>query len=291
MSPDDRVIDPSRGAASLAVTRAAGTRRASIASAGAVATPIELTKGVGWRRGVRSGHAFRLVATGSVALVVLRAVIYYLRIPDSAGSVGVDFRLYVGAASRWLQTGVFYEPAQVAGPYHVHSLPAILYPPVILPMLLPFTVLPAVLFWLIPAALTLAAFVRMRPAAWSIWVMAVLGATDFVQGPIFWGTPVFWLMPVVAWGFLLGWPAPIVFLKPTLAPFALAGLTRPRAFVAGLIGLALVSIPFWPLWLDWLAVIRNSDLDWTYGLSQVALLLVPTVAWLGRTRSRGATPA
>ncbi|HEV7810005.1 MAG TPA: hypothetical protein VGO64_05375 [Candidatus Limnocylindrales bacterium] len=260
-----------------------------------MARPIELPTNASWRPSwpatIRWEHVFRLVATGGVALVVARAVVYFVQIPDPAGAVGVDYRLYVGAASRWLETGVFYEPAQVAGPYHVHSLPAILYPPVILPMLVPFTVLPAVLYWLIPGALTLAAFVRMRPAAWSIWVMAVLAATDAVQGPIFWGTPVFWLMPVVAWGFLLGWPAPIVFLKPTLAPFALAGLTRPRSFVAGLLGLALLSIPFWPLWLDWLAVIRNSDLDATYGLSQVALLLVPTVAWLGRTRSRGTAAA
>jgi hypothetical protein len=158
-------------------------------------------------------------------------------------------------------------------------------------MLVPFTVLPAVLYWLIPGILMLAALVRMRPAAWSIWVISLLSVTDAVQGPVFWGTPVFWLMPVVAWGFLLGWPAPIVFLKPTLAPFALAGLTRPRRFVAGLIGFAVVSIPFWPLWLQWIAAIRNSDLDATYGLSQVAILLVPTVAWLGRTRKRSAAAA
>lgn len=249
--------------------------------------PIALPRQPGWAAGVRWNRVFSIVAAVGVALVVVRAVAYYaVMIVPSPDALGVDYRLYVGAAQRWLDSGMFYDPGQLGGPYHVHSLPAILYPPVILLMLVPFTVLPGVLYWLIPGGLALAAFVRMRPAPWSIALMSLLGVTDWVQGPILWGTPVFWLVPVVAWAFLLGWPGPIVLLKPTLAPFALAGLTRPRAFVLGAIGLAVLSLPFAPLWFQWLAAIRDSDLDPLYGISQVALLLLPTIAWLGRTRRR-----
>ena len=126
---------------------------------------------------------------------------------------------------------------------------------------MPFTVLPGALYWLIPAVLTMIAFWRLRPAPWSVMAMIVLAAAGFVQGPIFWGTPVFWLVPVVAWGGLLGWPAPFVLLKPTLAPFALVGMRRPRAFLMGILLLSVLSLPLIPLWWDWLAAIRHSDLS------------------------------
>ena len=123
----------------------------------------------------------------------------------------------------------------------------------------------------------------------------VLAAAGFVQGPVFWGTPVFWLVPVVAWGGLLGWPAPFVLLKPTLAPFALVGLRRPRGFLIGIVLLTVLSLPLIPLWWDWLAAVRNSDLSLTYGIEQVALLLIPTLAVIGSTspdaRPRPASPA
>jgi hypothetical protein len=220
------------------------------------------------------------------AIVLGRAVFYFAQMPDRDGAVGVDYRLYVGAAQRWLDSGQFYWPAQVAGPYHVHDLPSILYPPPILYLLVPFTVLPGVLYWLIPAVLTLIAFWRLRPAPWSVLAIIALAATGFVQGPVFWGTPVFWLVPVVAWGGLLGWPAPFVLLKPTLAPFALVGLRRPRGFVLGILLLAVLSLPLIGLWGDWFAAIRNSDLSPTYGIEQVLLLLIPLLAVIGSTRPR-----
>ena len=239
------------------------------------------------RPAVRWNRAMSIAATAGFAIVLARAVFYFAQMPDRDGAVGVDYRLYVGAAQRWLETGQFYWPAQVAGPYHVHDLPSILYPPPILYLLVPFTVLPGVLYWLIPAVLTVIAFWRLRPAPWSVMAIIVLAAVGFVQGPVFWGTPVFWLVPAVAWGGLLGWPAPFVLLKPTLAPFALVGLRRPRGFVLGIGLIAVLSLPLVGLWGDWFAAIRNSDLSPTYGLEQVVLLLIPLLAVLGSTRSRG----
>ena len=239
---------------------------------------------------VRWDRALLVAAGVGFVIVVARALIYLALIPDPAGSVGVDFRLYLGAAQRWLDSGDFYWPVQVAGPYHVHDVPSILYPPPVLYLLLPFTVLPSALYWLVPAVLTAVAFWRLRPAPWSLAVMTILAATGAVQGPIFWGTPVFWLVPAVAWGGLLGWPAAFVLLKPTLAPFALVGLRRPRAFVVGVVALAVLSLPLIGLWWDWLAVIRNSDLELTYGIEQVALLAVPAIAVIGSTRPRRGAP-
>jgi hypothetical protein len=132
--------------------------------------------------------------------------------------------------------------------------------------------------------LTVLAIALMRPASWSLALIGVLAVTHAVQGPLFWGTPVIWLVPAVAWGFVFGWPAAAVLIKPTLAPFALAGLTNPRWFAVGLIALAVLAIPFGPMWFDWFTAVRNSDLDLTYAATQNLLLLVPVIAWLGRDR-------
>jgi len=231
---------------------------------------------IDWRR------ALRIVAVAAFAVAIVRAIAYYAAIPNPATSVGIDYELYVSAARRWLETGAFYQPYQLAGPYHVIGNAEVLYPPILLLLLVPFTVLPAVLWWAIPVGLTAVAIARMRPAAWSLVVAGAICTTHAVQAPLFWGTPVIWLAPAVAWGLLLGWPAVAVMIKPTLAPFALVGLTRPRALIAGVIGFAILAVPFTTMWLDWLTAIRNSDLGLLYAYTQNLLLVVPVVAWLGR---------
>jgi hypothetical protein len=234
------------------------------------------SQGIDWNR------AFRIAAIAAFAIALLRAVAYAAAIPDPASSIGIDYRLYASAAERWLATGVFYQPYQLAGPYHVIGNGEVLYPPIILILLVPFTVLPAALWWIFPIGLTVAAIARMRPAGWSLFAIALLCATHAVQAPIFWGTPVMWLAPAVAWGFLLGWPAAAVLIKPTLLPFVAAGLTHPRGLAVGLVGFAVLAIPFGAMWVDWLTAVRNSDLGLTYAFTQNLLLLVPVVAWLGR---------
>jgi hypothetical protein len=231
---------------------------------------------IDWKR------VWRIVAVASIVVVIARAILYFASIEDPSQSVGIDYQLYVSAAERWQATGQFYLPSQLAGPYHVIGSGEILYPPIILYVLVPFTVLPAVLWWVIPIGLTLWAIARMRPAAWSVAVAGLICTTHAVQAPFFWGTPVIWLAPAVAWGLLLGWPAVAVFVKPTLAPFALVGLTHPRAFVVGIVGFAVLALPFTTMWLDWLTAIRNSDLGLFYAYTQNLLLVVPVVAWLGR---------
>ena len=50
----------------------------------------------------------------------------------------------------WVDTGEFYLPHQLAGPYQVQTLVDVLYPPIALYLFVPFLVLPAVLWWAIP---------------------------------------------------------------------------------------------------------------------------------------------
>ena len=63
---------------------------------------------------VRWDRAMSIAATVGFAIVLGRAVFYFAQMPDRNGAVGVDYRLYVGAAQRWLDSGQFYLPAQVA---------------------------------------------------------------------------------------------------------------------------------------------------------------------------------
>ena len=89
-----------------------------------------------------------------------------------------------------------------------------------------------------------------------------------------------WMVAAEAAGFLLGWPAVLVFLKPTLAPFALAGAWHRSWWIAlGL--LLLANLALLPLWGQWVTVITNSGLGAGYSLYQLPLMAVPFVAWLG----------
>jgi hypothetical protein len=122
-----------------------------------------------------------------------------------------------------------------------------------------------------------------RPPLWALAVMLVLMASLKAFGAWIYGSTDIWAMAAVAGGLRWGWPAVVLMLKPTLAPFALVGIRSRRAWLVTIIGLALFSVPMLPLWHDYLVAMRNLNLDPRYSLESIPLLLVPVVAWLGRT--------
>jgi hypothetical protein len=229
---------------------------------------------------LRWDHAFRTVALAGFLISALRALAYLSAIPDRAQSFGADFRLYADAANSWLTTGQFYPAYELAGRYEVIGAGEVLYPPIMLWLFVPFTLLPGFLWWFVPLGLTVWAIYRMRPAWWGLALIAGLSVTHAVQGPFFWGTPAIWLLPAVAWGLSMGWPAVVVLVKPTLAPFILTGIGHPKGLVFGMVGFGLLAAPFGTLWVDWLTAIRNSDLDPSYAVTQNVLLVLPVIAWL-----------
>jgi hypothetical protein len=223
---------------------------------------------------------FTWAAAATLVIAALRAVHFVSTIPDLSASIGVDYQIYMSAARRWLTGEGFFFPFQLAGPYVIAG-GEVLYPPVVLWLLVPFSFLPALLWWLVPVVLTLLAARAMRPRPWGVLVGAVILVLPIAQEPILWGNPVIWLVPAVAWGLLAGWPAAAVLVKPTLAPFILAGLTHPRPLLAGLAGLALLCVPFGVQpWLDWLTALGNSGLPATYSIRQAGLLVIPVALYL-----------
>ncbi len=78
--------------------------------------------------------------------------------------------------------------------------------------------------------------------------------------------------------------APFVLLKPSLAPFALFGITC-RSWWLGLAVFVAMSVPFGTLWRDWLVSVLNSrGGGLLYSVLEIPILLLPLVAWAGRTR-------
>jgi hypothetical protein len=223
------------------------------------------------------------------AAVFLLPLAFVLLIPDPLEQpIGVDFVLYRDVAARWLGGGPYFEPYQLAGPYEIRA-GDVLYPPIGLLLFAPFAVAPAAiawaLWWGIPlGAITYAAWrLRPRPAAWPLMALCVAWPTTLLK--TWTGNPVIWCVAALALGTLWAWPSVVVLLKPSLAPVALFGARR-RSWWLALAVVAVAAIPFGSLWADWVASVLNSRGGGIlYSTLEVPMLLLPLVAWLGRTRA------
>jgi len=225
----------------------------------------------------------------SLAIFVL-PVLFVLVTPHPLEQpFGVDATLYREVTLRWLHGGPFYDPRQLAGPYEI-AAGDVLYPPFALVLFVPFAVLPiaigALLWWTIPIAITAWAVrtLRPRPEAWPLIALCIANPTTLLK--TWTGNPVIWSMAALALGVIYAWPSVFVLVKPSLAPFALFGAWRRSWWVAAA-ALVLASVPFGGLWADWAASIVNSRGGGAlYSALEIPMLLLPLVAWLGRTRRR-----
>lgn len=220
-------------------------------------------------------------------------VVFVLVVPHALEQPpGVDYQLYRDVTRRWLDGGPFYEPYQLAGPYDIRA-GDVLYPPVALWLFMPFAALPpafagvaAFAWWAIPLGITAATVALLRPRTlyWPLIALCVSNPTTLLK--IWTGNPVIWSMAALALA-VVGRSrvaAPFVLLKPSLAPFALIGIGR-RSWWVGLAALVALSLPFGGLWADWLSTLTNSrGGGLLYSSFEVVMLLIPLVAWFGRTR-------
>ena len=195
---------------------------------------------------------------------------------------GGDLGGYLHGARRFLDTGSPYLPAHVAGPWtlEAHSF---VHPPAALALFVPFLTLPAVLWWATPIGVTAWLLARLRPARWT-WPLLVLCLIwPRLIGSLLAGNSDMWAMAIVALGAAFAWPFVFLVIKPTFAPIALLGSRRRSWWIAAaVVGVAnLVALP---LWLEYLAVVRNSQLRLDYSLLNLPLVALPAIAWLGRSR-------
>jgi hypothetical protein len=245
-----------------------------------------------------------VVALGTLAgLLAMLIVGKYIRVVGEAtpeNRMWFDFNVYVDVARQFFATGAMYTPFQLSGPYpdviYQDGWVINLYPPPMMLLFGAFTVLPAILWWVIPMSVFAYMTWYWRPAPWSWPVLAgVLAVLPFAI-TIAMGNTVMWAMAVTS--LATRWPGAAVGLagKPLLLPFALPFLRRSRSWIVGIAIAGAVSLAFLPWWFDWLTAMRNE----VTGLGLVESLLyffpapflaiVPIIPWLARTRQPGPRP-
>ena len=208
----------------------------------------------------------------------------------SQNAVGADYNFYREVGRRWLETGAYYLPHQLAGPYIVQANVDVLYPPLALLLFVPLVWLPFQLWWIIPGAVVAVTLWKLRPVLWTWPIIAGLFAWPRGVSNVIYGNSDMWIATFICGGLFLAWPAVLVVMKPSLIPFALIGVRRRSWWIAAA-ALAVLSLLMFQLWQEFLIAIRNSDTSWSYSLVDVPPLLIPVVAWLGRRDGGYATLA
>jgi hypothetical protein len=191
---------------------------------------------------------------------------------------GMDFRAYLEHAERWLAGGGFYLPEQLAGPYIVEDITGAVYPPVLLYLLVPFVYgLPWAVWWAVPLVVVGAAIAARRPSPWQCVALALILVYPRTWTIVVLGNPAMWALAALTAGMVWTWPLVGVALKATFAPLALLGV-RHRSWWRALAVALLLAVPFGAMWLDYLAVLVNTQTsrgpEYTLGEWPVALLLV-----------------
>lgn len=193
--------------------------------------------------------------------------------------IGHDYGLYTEAARSWLAGGPFYQPYQVAGPYVVVA-DEILYPPHALALFIPFTVLPAILWWVIPIAIVVVGIWRAQPGPWG-WALIIACLCIPKSLWIFTsGSPTMWIAAGLALG-RRGWPAVSGLVKPTLLPIVLAGVRRPTFWVAAAL-LVAIDLALFGMSLEYVAVVLNARGPLAtpiYSAGDLGIVGIALVAW------------
>lgn len=197
---------------------------------------------------------------------------------------GLDYSIYMDRAHGWLDGEGFYLARQIHGSYVIENGDA-LYPPTSLLLFVPFAFLPAVLWWAIPIGVTATIVIRYRPSlpAWALIGFAMIAGVGFANTYIK-GNPLMWVAMFVALATVKPAFGPLVLLKPTALPFAFLGV-RDRTWWLTLASCALVSLAFLPMWSDWIrTIVDGTGRGWMYSVSEMPTLLIPLIAWAGRTK-------
>lgn len=240
----------------------------------------------------QSPGRYRKITAVGIAGFILVVAVWELswQYADFAGrgAVGQDWAYYVTIARRWLDTGVLYGDRQLAGvPYHTLDLVDNLYPPPAILLLAPFALLPwwlsAAVWWAVPAGVLGLVTWRYRPGAWTWPVLAFCLAWPRTQGHSLAGNSDLWAMAFVGGGLLWGWPGALNVFKISYGPVFLAG-GRRRSWWIALAACGIASVAFWGYWGQYLVAATHWDASPLRALPGLPLVLMPAVAWAGRTR-------
>jgi len=227
------------------------------------------------------GRIVALTTTGVLLVVGAWELAYLVPYIASQDALGTDHGFYKAIGERWLETGEFYLPRQLAGEYVIQSDVDVLYPPTAIPFFAALRWLPFPLWWSVPIGVTAWVIIRLRPARWTWPLMAVLVIWPRSLADVLYGNTNMWVLAAVAGGIASGWPAVLVSLKPSLAPLVFVGVRHRSWWIAAALMVA-ASLVTLDLWRDYLVAISNSNAEWYWSLEEVPIMFVPLVAWIGR---------
>jgi hypothetical protein len=191
-----------------------------------------------------------------------------------------DLGAYLDGARRFLATGSPYLPEQITGYWHLepHSF---INPPSALLLFLPFLAVPSFVWWFIPVVGTAWVILHLKPVPWTWPLIAICLAWPRSQGALLTGNTDMWATFFVALGCLYGWPFVLLVIKPTFAPFGVLGARRRSTWIAAAL-VALAMLPLLNLWIDYISVIRNTDVGLRYSVLNLPLVAIPVIAQMGR---------
>ncbi len=247
--------------------------------------PPEGRRLLGMIRFLTAGHR-RVIVGGVLAagIVIDLALLAPSLAVVQALVQGGDLILLQSVTLQWQSGGDFYPAYQLVGPYQDNGL-MILYPPTALVLFLPFTVLPAVLWWLGPLAIIAGTIRYWRPRPTALVAIVICAASYPMIVVVNQGNPTMWIEAFVALG--TRWPAfaALVFLKPSMFPFALLGIRHRNWWVVTAL-LAALSLVMLPMTIDWLTSMlnmRGGRSGLLYSLPDAVVLAIPLIAWVGRS--------
>lgn len=130
------------------------------------------------------------------------------------------------------------------------------------------------------------AFFRWRPRMWAWPVIAFGILWPPTQNAILQGNTNLWVAAGVAGGLLWGWPAVLIILKPTFAPLVIIGFGRRSWWLAWAL-MAGLAVVMWSMWLDYVTIIQNTTIPWTYSLGGLPSVAIVVAAYIGRSTGAG----
>jgi hypothetical protein len=236
---------------------------------------------------VWTGITIAILIVASVELAVASSYV----LPPGGSSIGMDYAFYRDLGQRWVDTGQFYLPRQLEGPYEATLMVDNLYPPSALFLFAPLLVVPAVLWWAVPMAVLGWVIAALRPRPMALPLLALILVWPRTQTALLFGNTDLWIAAAVGAGLVWGWPLVMLAIKPTFLIFCVIGVRRRPFWIAAAV-FAAASIPMAALWLDYGTAIRNMSIDPDYSVGSLPLVLSAVIAWLFRRRDRdGITPA
>ena len=224
---------------------------------------------------------YRLLMATLAALIIAGSIVaMWAFAVGRPGAIGHDYQGYMDGARLWLASGSPYDPRTLAGPYAEFPEGAYLHPPIALPFMAVFLMVPWPLWWIVPIGLISLVIVSWRPPAWA-WPVIALGAAYWgTRGMVATGNSAMWIAALLAAGLEYGWPAAFIAIKPTLAPLMLIGV-RSRLWWATTCGLAVLAAACGPLWIQWVTAVRNAPVGIEYNsLEALGLFWIVGAAWL-----------